>query len=118
VFNPESDIRGPVPVAVAVTADRDKSGTIGIEPGRAVIIGDAEFISNTGLTGANADLLLNALNWMLERLTLLDIAPRDTTGNDLLIEARRLRHLFWIIVVAIPLTVAATGIIVWRKRSI
>jgi len=114
-LNPETDIAGPIPLILAVGSD-SQTGSIGIDAGKAVIFGDAEMISNTGLAGANADLMLNALNWLLERDSLLDIAPREETDQALIMEARGLRRLFWLVVIAIPLAAAMAGSIVWWKR--
>ena len=83
---------------------------------RAVVFGDVDFISNTGVSGGNGDLFMNALNWILERDNLLAISARPVEEARLMISRDRLTALFWIIVVAIPALSAATGLAVWWRR--
>ena len=117
-FNPQVDIPGPVPVAVAVERGPVPGVHVQIRPTRLVIVGDSDFVSNGGLMGANADLFLNAVNWLLAREELLALAPRSFEELRLVMDARQLRAFFWIVVVALPGLVALLGLgTAWRRRS-
>ncbi|HMO50614.1 MAG TPA: GldG family protein [Kiritimatiellia bacterium] len=116
-FDPERDIRGPLPLAVAVERAGDVTATMNIQASRVVIFGDADFVSNSGLSGGNGDFFLSALNWILERDYLLDIAPRPFEEIKLMMDRRQLQSLFWFVVVVIPAAVTAAGLLVrWRRR--
>jgi len=116
-FNPQVDIPGPVPIAVAIERGPVPGVRVQIRPTRLVVIGDSGFVSNGGLMGANADLFLNAVNWLLGRGELLAISPPVSDELHLVMDARQLRQLFWTVVVLLPGLVALTGSwVAWRRR--
>ena len=99
-FDPQVDIPGPVPVAVAIERGPVPGVHVQIRPTRLVVVGDSDFASNGGLMGANADLFLNSVNWLLDRGELLSMAPRALEETRLVMDARHLRNLFWTVGVA------------------
>ena len=115
-FDDERDIKGPVPVAVAVERGPVESVAVDIRPMRTVVFGDVDFISNSGLSGGNSDLFMNAVNWILERDQLMAVAPRPVNEARLMITRDQLALLFWTVVVAIPALVASFGVLVWWRR--
>ena len=117
-FDPQVDIPGPVPVAVAIERGPIPGVHVQIRPTRLVLIGDSDFVSNGGLMGANADLFLNAVNWLLDRDELLALSPKTMEEHRLVMDAPQLQRLFWAVVVALPALVVALGLGVawWRRR--
>lgn len=115
-FDPARDTPGPVFVAVAVEKAPPPEAGVTIPPTRMVVIGDADFVANGGLAGANADFFLSALNWLLEREQLLSISPKPAALNRLVLDRRQLRMVFWLAVVVLPLAVATIGSLVWIRR--
>ena len=116
-FDPHVDIAGPVPVAVAIERGPVPGVHVQIRPTRLVVIGDSDFASNSGLMGANADLFLNSVNWLLDREELLALAPQSFEEFRLVMNARQLRHLFWAVVVILPCLLVALGAwVAWRRR--
>ena len=116
-FDPQVDIPGPVPVAVAIERGPVPGVHVQIRPTRLVVVGDSDFASNGGLMGANADLFLNSVNWLLDRGELLSMAPRALEETRLVMDARHLRNLFWTVGVALPGLVAMLGLwVAWRRR--
>jgi hypothetical protein len=117
-FDPQIDIPGPLPVAVAVVRGPVAGVHMQLQPMRMVVFGDSAFASNGGLAGANADLFLNTVHW------LLDDAPRQmvpgprTPSEDRVVASRpRLRSLFFGVVVLFPVLLAAVGFAMsWRRR--
>jgi len=78
VFDADRDRRGPATVALAV-----ERGALGfnaqLQPTRMVVIGDSYFVSNAAISsgvGGNVSFLLSSLNWLIERDSLLTVAPR------------------------------------------
>jgi len=78
VFDADRDRRGPATVALAV-----ERGAVGfnaeLQPTRMVVIGDSYFVSNAAISsgvGGNVSFLLASLNWLIERDSLLTVAPR------------------------------------------
>ena len=116
-FDPQVDVPGPVPVAVAIERGPVPGVHVQIRPTRLVVVGDSDFVSNGGLMGANADLFLNSVNWLLDRGELLSMSPRALEETRLVMDARHLRNLFWTVGVALPGLVAVLGFwVAWRRR--
>ena len=117
-LDPQVDIPGPVPIAVAIERGPVPGVHVQIRPTRLVVVGDSDFVSNSGLMGANADFFLNAANWLLEREELIALSPAAFEELRLVMDARQLRRLFVAVVVVLPALVAALGVwIAWRRRS-
>lgn len=117
LFDPQVDISGPVPVAVAIERGPVPGVHVQIRSTRLVVVGDSQFVSNGGLMGANADFFLNAVNWLLDRGELLALSPKTADEMRLVMDARQLHALFWSVVVLLPGLVAALGLwITWRRR--
>jgi ABC-type uncharacterized transport system involved in gliding motility auxiliary subunit len=114
----DAGVDRPGPVAVAVAAERGPVPGIDVQirPTRVVVFGDSDFVSNAALTGGNTDFFLSALNWLLERSELMAIAPKPIEQNQLTLTEVQLRMIRWIMVVAMPLLVAAVGGVVWLRR--
>ena len=116
-YDPQVDVAGPVPIAVAIERGPVPGVHVQIQPTRIVVVGDSGFASNGGLTGANADFFLNAVNWLLGREELLAIAPRAVDEIRLAVSARQLRGLFGAAGRALPGLVGIVGMIAtWRRR--
>lgn len=115
-FDTESDIRGPVPVALAIEKGSEASMVMDIRSTRVVLFGDVDFISNSGLSGGNSDLFMNSLNWILERDALMAVAARPVEQVKLMISQRQLASLFWCVVIGVPALAATGGVMVWWRR--
>ncbi len=111
------DLFGPISMAVAV----EKGAVAGplklqIHPTRIVIFGDSDFISNRGLTGADISLFMSALNWLLDREQLMEIAPKQVDDTRLKLTRDDLKILFWSVIGVLPASVALLGIVFWIRR--
>ena len=116
-FDPQVDIAGPVPVAVAVERGPVPGVHVQIRPTRLVVFGDSDFAANGGLMGANADFFLGAVNWLLDRGEPLALEPLPFEELRLVLNAVQLRDLFWLAAVAGPGLVTLAGLWVgWRRR--
>lgn len=97
----------------AITGIAAEKGTA-----RAVITGDALFLANLAFNqAANADFANLAVNWLLNRDSLLnEIGPSPVTEYEILLTHRQLKRLRWIMLVITPGTVLAIGFLVWIRR--
>lgn len=115
-FDAGQDRRGAQPVALAIERGPTAGVDMNIRPTRLVIVGDTDFASNGSLVGGNPDLMLNAMNWLLERADLLSIAPKPVERLRLVLDRRQLVMLFWSVVVVLPSLAALAGVLVWSRR--
>lgn len=116
-FDPSVDRRGPVSVAVAV--EKGTAAAVGLKPTRMVVIGDSYFVANGALdsgVGANRDFFMNALNWLLERETILAIGQKKPGVWSLDMDRLGLRSAHIVIVGVLPAVFAVLGLIVWFRR--
>jgi hypothetical protein len=118
VFDPDTDTRGPVAVAVAV-----ERGAVGINaelpPTRMVVIGDSYFLSNAAISsgvGGNVSFLMSAINWLVERDSLLTVAPRVPSLLQPALKRRQWNRVFGGMVFGIPALLALCGAVVARRR--
>jgi len=115
-FDPETDQPGPVSIAVAVEKGPVPGIDVEIQSTRMVVIGDSDFVMNHYISGGNKDLLLGALNWLLEREDLMGISPKAYDSYRLVVSREQFWYLFGIVVGGIPGGVAFLGLLVWAWR--
>jgi ABC-type uncharacterized transport system involved in gliding motility auxiliary subunit len=106
------DVAGPVPLGVAAEAQRNGKKM------RLVVFGDADFATNQLIqaNSPNAILLSNALNWLVERETLLAIPPRKTEQVRLNLTKEQSWTIYAIALLLLPSLAAIAGIVVWSRR--
>jgi ABC-type uncharacterized transport system involved in gliding motility auxiliary subunit len=116
-FNDETDLRGPV--ALAVAAERGPAAELNVElaPTRLVVIGDSSLVANGAFRlGYNTDFFMAALNWLLERDQVLPIEPRPPGRFRIILGQRQATRIFWLLVVGFPSVAVAAGWLVRRRR--
>lgn len=85
--------------------------------GRLVVIGDSDFATDGYLfDGANGELLLGAFNWLIDRESLLAIAPREPEQMKLSLSPSELRTINLLSLLVLPGLAVATGIFVHLRR--
>jgi len=111
-FDQGRDIRGPVPIAVALERSQNGRGQ------RVVVIGGSSFLSNTiiGQLG-NLDFGTNVLNWLSEDESLITIQPRARADSELNLTRAKLAVIALGFLVFVPAAfLFAGGMIWWRRR--
>jgi ABC-type uncharacterized transport system involved in gliding motility auxiliary subunit len=100
------------PLNVAVTAQNSTTNA------RLVVFGDSDFASNAFYAqGANANLLVNAIDWATADETLINVTPRTPTQLTLsLTNALTINAIFVLVVIVMPLLVLVMGGVVWFQR--
>jgi ABC-type uncharacterized transport system involved in gliding motility auxiliary subunit len=90
----------------------------GPREGRAVVIGDSDFISNAlaGAPVANLDLFLNMVSWITEDEDLISIRPREPQDRRIFMNQQQQKNVAYLSLLFIPVAVLITGTIVWWGR--
>ncbi len=117
-FDPQYDLRGPLPLAMALEVRQDsETGKVG----RLVVMGNSEFVSNANINlAANSDLLLNELGWLAHEKTLIQLRGKDPLSQPVVLSDEARRYLGLGAAVGWPLFVgslALAGMLRRRKRS-
>ncbi|MDA1000974.1 MAG: Gldg family protein, partial [bacterium] len=126
-FDPKTKENGPVPIAAAASISLEKF----LKPkpgeraksakgeGRIVVFGDVDFASDAFVTQqSNANLVLNAVNWLGGEKALIAIRPKNRGGAPLLLsggEANFVR-LFTLILLPVFIVLAGTSVYIWRRK--
>ncbi|MCD6454752.1 MAG: Gldg family protein [Candidatus Aminicenantes bacterium] len=109
-FDPATDIRGPISLAVALEVE-------GKQKGRIVVFGDSDFIKNAYFDQqGNGNLFENAVNWCAKEENLIAIKPRTFKPTTLVLTANQQRLLGFISLILIPEIFLILGILVWVRR--
>jgi hypothetical protein len=106
-FEPETDVKGPHPLGVAVE----------VEPTRLVVLGTTEIVSNQYfLLFGHKNLLLNLMAWLATQPDLIAVKPPVAGTQVILLSAAQARILFYAVILAYPVAVFFTGLGVWGWR--
>jgi hypothetical protein len=124
-FDPEHGEKGPLCVGVAVQRRpkaKSQSGPPKGEGARLVVLGAADAASDMAFSHpeagyeANRTLVMNCVNWLVNKETKLGIPPQIADRRELTIGAPAFKAIFFITVIGMPLAVAMIGGLVWWVR--
>jgi ABC-type uncharacterized transport system involved in gliding motility auxiliary subunit len=116
VFDEKKDKRGPINIGVALERTYGKKGQ------RIVVMGNANFLSNTFITnGGNLDLGVNIVNWLAGDDKLITIQPMPLKDINMTIpDTNTGRIIAWTVFHGfqyfIPLGMMIAGFYLWWKR--
>jgi ABC-2 type transport system permease protein len=110
-MDPEVDIAGPVPVAVAARAGH----------ARIVVLGSERGMINKRLEGDvrrdfNRDLFLTTISWLIGEAQTVAVGPKSVERMQLAIDNRIVSRVFLLTVVGLPALALCIGLIVWFRR--
>jgi ABC-type uncharacterized transport system involved in gliding motility auxiliary subunit len=114
-FNPDApeNKEGPLPLGAAGTFNLD----VPDKEGRFVVIGNSQWAANSFIDfNGNADLALNAMNWLSSDEDLISIRPKPPEASSVNLTTGQLR---WVRITSqflLPLAGILAGVIVWWKR--
>jgi len=116
-FDPDTDLAGPVPVAIVVEPPMQEFDT---PPGSLIVVGNSNFASDHyfNLVG-NRDFILNTINWLAGRQDMLNSGGSSAATSEMYFMTKRQGQIvYWLCVIALPALVLLCGIAVswWRKR--
>jgi len=103
------DPKGPLPVAVVSTKDKD----------RIVVYGTSNLATNQFLNvQGNRDFFLNTVSWLAEEEDQISIRPKSVKQTPIFLTSQQAQAVFFLPVVVLPGLVAIGGIVaVVRRRS-
>jgi len=111
-----SDPSGPLTTMVQVNGKRKDSKAE--RETRLVVFGSGQFANNQfSRFGANVDLLLNAISWVLEDESMISIRAKEDEGSTLELSQTQGILIFWTCVVLAPLLISIFGIVIWIRRK-
>ena len=122
--NPEyspGEQMGPFAIAGVIEASGHVSESPAIAgqrlPSRTVIIGDSDFATNKYFYSSdNADLFLNAVNWLADDYELISIRPKLVAYRELIVNSRERDFIKWSSWVFPPSLMIFLGVFVWWRR--
>ena len=111
-FDPKTDLKGPVSLAVAATKDLGEN-----KKSRLVVYGDSDFPSNGffGLQG-NGNLFLNTVSWLAQDESFISIRPKNPEDRRLTMTEAQGRLASYVMLLLLPAGILITGVSVWMKR--
>ena len=117
-FDPKKDHGQPLAVVVSVEKGATIDPRVQVDSARMIIAGNYEFISDKAISEANAnlDFTVSALDWLLDRVELIGIAPKANKTLSMNLTDAQLSHILSFTMVLIPAAVAVFGFGLWWKR--
>ena len=110
-FNKDSDVPGPVAIALALQRninDREQ---------RIVIVGSGGFLANAySGNGGNMDLGINMVNWLSHEEKLISIQPRALKDGAVNLSKIQLGIIGGGLLIALPMLLVLVGGMMWWKR--
>ncbi|MEN8006089.1 MAG: DUF4350 domain-containing protein [Candidatus Krumholzibacteriota bacterium] len=116
-FNREVDPKGPLPFGMVLEIQLGEPGT---PPGRMMVVGNSEFLSNANVNLAgNRDLVLNAIGWLAREEGLIQIRGKDPLSQPVILSEDSKNILGWGSVLGWPLFVGsiALGFMLMGRRE-
>jgi ABC-type uncharacterized transport system involved in gliding motility auxiliary subunit len=110
-----NEVKGPLGLMAVV-----EPSEVGAGKGRVVIVGDADFVSDDVLNSmanvGNADLFMNAVNWLATEEELITIRPKAPEQREVILTPPQARAIIYSNILFVPLLVLAAGALVWWRR--
>ncbi len=117
-FDEKTDLKGPLPLAVAVSKDvKPASDNGSATKARMVVVGNSDFAVNPYLTQVgNGDLFQNIVSWLAQDEDLISIRPKSPQDRRVDMSQSRFNMLRLLNLVLLPGAVLIAGIAVYVKR--
>ncbi len=112
----DDEISGPLTIGLSLArSEHDSEGQLFEQ--RAIIVGDADFLSNTYLgNGSNLEIGINLVNWLSHDDRLISISPRPAPDTRLELSPREQLAIAVFFLLALPLGLLFSGLRIWLKR--
>jgi len=116
-FNRDVDSKGPLSFGMVLEIQLGPPGTY---PGRMVVIGNSEFLTNANVNLAgNRDLALNAIGWLAREEGLIQIRGKDPLSQPVILSQDAKNVLGWGSILGWPLFVGSLALVfmLWHRRE-
>ncbi len=106
------------PLYIAATVEKGGVGDQRMQVGaaRMIVVGQARFTERGMMDERSGDFFLSSLNWLLERESLIAIAPKHVQTFTLNLPDSQTQLFFELTVLVIPAFCAFLGLLVWWRR--
>jgi len=112
-MNDPKNKKGPLTLGAAGTYNTGKEGT----QGRFVVVGSGDWADNRYINfNGNADLAMNAVNWLSSDEDLISIRPKPPEDRRVTMTQRQFNVVLATVQFVLPLVVVVSGAVVWWKR--
>ena len=117
-FDEKADIKGPLPLAVAVTKEVKPASDSGpATKARMVVVGDSDFAINPSFAQVgNGNLFLNMVSWLAQDEDLISIRPKSPDDRRIVLSQSQISFLRLVIVFLLPGVALVAGIVVYTRR--
>jgi gliding motility-associatede transport system auxiliary component len=120
----KGDKKGPIPIGAVVSAaatptDAPKLGedTASKPETRVAVIGDSDFVANSGLgIQGNKDLYMNTIGWLSQQENLISIRPKEPDDRRITLTATQQANIQWLSLLVIPGLIFGSGVYTWWRR--
>jgi ABC-type uncharacterized transport system involved in gliding motility auxiliary subunit len=117
-FNAKTDLKGPLPLAVAAGKDikpgDDKQAAV---KARMVVVGNSSFAANSFVQSeGNLNLFLNMVSWLAKDEDLISVRPKAPEDRKVILTQSQERMIQLLCLLILPGAVLAIGIFVWTRR--
>ncbi len=118
-YTPGQDLRGRLGALVVSERVKPANLPLSVRGGRLAVFGTADLVTNSRIINVgNLNLFLAAVNWCVDRDTLLNIPARPIQRFQLALSQEELRRLRLGLLLLVPGVVAALGVLVyWTRRN-
>ena len=111
------DKKGPVSIAVAVTANLKKIGIEKDGDAKIVVLGTSGFANNRFINiFFNRDFFVNVVNWLVGQEELISIRPRSIRSSRVQLTEKEGNVVFYLSFLILPEILLIIGLAVWWKR--
>jgi ABC-type uncharacterized transport system involved in gliding motility auxiliary subunit len=117
-YNKVTDIAGPVTIAAQYDGGpiTDPTTKATVYATRIVAIGASKFLANDAIEQVGANLFTNAVDWLVKKDAVLDIAPKKPMEYGIALNQISFRTLAWTSLGVIPGLALIFGFFVWFSR--
>jgi len=121
-FNIETEVAGPLPVAVVVEAVGEVSGGVysdgeSLVTMNMIVIGDTDFATNNYFGSANnSDLFVNAINYLAKDFELISIRTKTDANRQMFLTKNERDFVRWSGWLLMPFLISIFGFWTWWRR--
>ncbi len=115
-FIPSEDNGPPVVLAAASEIGAIGDDRVHVGSSRLVVIANATFFLDDGLEMPGVDFFLGAVNWLVNRESLIGISPKEIRTFTLNLTDVQLQRLAVLCMFAVPAGAGVLGFFVWLRR--
>lgn len=109
-YDAERDLPGPISIATVSTRNAGSEFGINIRGGRMIVFGNSDFIANNRFRAfGNQTIVINSINWLLNRTSMLNIPSRPLESYQLIMSNQELKQLLYCFTI-IPGAAALLGL--------